>query len=275
MKRGVTISAVMHLVLLVLVIFGLPLFFDPKPLIEPTAITVELLPISEVSNVKPQVKTQPKKTPPKPTPVKPVEKEKVKPQPPTKQEKNPEPVVPKPEPVVAPEKPKEDKPKKEPEKPKEPEKEKPKKDDEEDLDAILKSVEKTAQDTKPDKSESEAAENDAKDDNYDPTMPLSIAERDMIRGQISKCWTPPMGAKDAEGLAALLRVTFEKDGSLIEVYLHKSQQGRYNSDSFFRAAADSAMRAVRACTPLKGMSQDKYGSWKDVELNFDPRDALY
>ncbi len=49
---------------------------------------------------------------------------------------------------------------------------------------------------------------------------------------------------------------------------------RYNSDSFFRAAADSALRAVHECSPLKNLPPEKYDTWHYMELNFDPKDML-
>jgi hypothetical protein len=52
-------------------------------------------------------------------------------------------------------------------------------------------------------------------------------------------------------------------------------QVRMATDSFFRAAAESAMRALRhpLCTPLQ-LPLDKYDQWKTIRFNFDPRDVL-
>ena len=51
--------------------------------------------------------------------------------------------------------------------------------------------------------------------------------------------------------------------------------GRYNRDSAFRAAADSALRALRnpRCSPLK-LPPEKYDQWKTIVINFDPQDML-
>ena len=38
--------------------------------------------------------------------------------------------------------------------------------------------------------------------------------------------------------------------------------------------SDSALRAVHKCSPLKNLPIDKYGSWRAMELNFDPQDLL-
>jgi hypothetical protein len=52
-------------------------------------------------------------------------------------------------------------------------------------------------------------------------------------------------------------------------------KSRYASDSFFRAAADSAVRAVRnpQCSPLE-LPEGKYDQWKRIDFTFDPRDML-
>ena len=44
---------------------------------------------------------------------------------------------------------------------------------------------------------------------------------------------------------------------------------------FFRAAADSARRAVQECSPLKNLSPEKYQTWRDMEMTFNPKDMLF
>ena len=109
---------------------------------------------------------------------------------------------------------------------------------------------------------------------YDDSMPLSITEKDMIRSQFIPCWTMPAGAKDAHTLAARVKLKLQADGTVIEATIAPDQQGRYNSDMFFRAAADSAIRAAHKCSPIKNLPADKYNSWKEMELNFDPSELI-
>lgn len=282
MTRGLLVSLMLHSLTFLLVVFGLPNLFQREILEEPQAISVEVLDVADITNVPNRMPTSQKpvkKAPPKPPEAKPI----IKPQPPVKKEAPPP--IPEPEPVISPtppqakpkpkpkaekkpEPPKKNEPKPAEKKPEEPE-------DELDLDAILKAVKDTAQKQEPAPA-SEASDATSKSDSaYIDSLPLTMSERDAIRNQIAKCWSPPIGAKDAHNLAAELRVTYEQDGSLINVYLSKTQQARYHSDPFFRSAVDSAMRAVRACQPLENMPPDKYQRWKDVELTFDPRDLLY
>lgn len=275
-KKSLTYSAIMHVVLFLFVVFGLPSLFDRTRDLEEQAITAEILPISTVSNVRPSA--QPKPEEQQPTPPKPVSQPKpAKPTPPP-----PKPVeVQKPEPKAEPlpkpkEKPKaQEKPKEEPkEKPKAQEKPKEKPKEAPTLDQILKDIKAKADQQQP--KQAQAVENPSDKPAkgpFNPTMPLSLSEKDAIRQQIQRHWNIPAGAKDAMNLVVLLNIKLNRDGTVRSVDV--VDKGRYGSDSFFRAAADSAMRAVRQASPLQGLSQEKFDSWEELELNFDPKEMLY
>ena len=138
---------------------------------------------------------------------------------------------------------------------------------------MLKSVAKTAREYEEAKP-TEDSSSRAVSSNYDSSQPLTLSERDLIRNQLKKCWNVPAGARNAHELIVLLRVKLNPDASLISVEL-AANEGRYRADSFFRAAADSAIRAVQRCTPIRGLPQDKYTRWKDMELTFDPKEMLF
>lgn len=274
-KKSFTYSAIMHAVVFLLIVFGLPSLFDRQLEPEEQAITAEILPISTVSNVRPSAppKPQPQQTPPKP--VSPPKQEKPAPTPPKPEEKKPEP---KPEPLPTPkEKPKvQEKPKEEPkEKPKEQAKPKEKPKEAPTLDQILKDIKAKAE-QQPQPKTLQAVDNPSEKPAtgpFNPTMPLSLSEKDAIRQQIQRNWNIPAGAKDAMNLVVLLNIKLNRDGTVRSVDV--VDRGRYGSDSFYRAAADSAVRAVRKSSPLLGLSQEKYASWEELELNFDPKEMLY
>ncbi|OYW12914.1 MAG: hypothetical protein B7X02_03195, partial [Rhodospirillales bacterium 12-54-5] len=129
--------------------------------------------------------------------------------------------------------------------------------------------------TKPTTDATTTPENKTKSDApYDPTLPLSLSEKDAIRGQFIPCWRMPIGSKDPQSLAARVHITLQADGTVVTAELVSDQLNRYSADPFFRAAADAALRAVHNCSPLKNLPPDKYNSWKDIELNFNPADLL-
>jgi len=259
-RKGRKYSAVLHLLVLLLLIFGLPNFMMPRPPAEPMAVTVEILPISEMSNVKPSAqqpqeqKPEESKTIPKEAP--PVQVADDTPPPPPSEAS----ILPKPTPA-----------------PTQAPKPKPKPKPKDDLAAVLKAVKETAQKEKA-KVKTELADdnvNQSRSTHYDPGLPMSMSEIDAIRSQIAKCWNVPSGARNAQDLVVMLRLQLAPDGSLLKVELARESESRYGSDSFFRAAADSARRAVQECSPLKNLPADKYATWRDMEMTFDPKEMLF
>ncbi len=262
MERGIYYSAGLHLAMLFLAWFGLPHLFDRDLEPEPVVITLEQLPIKDITNVKPSEKkpaVDKQKKPSKTTkPAPPVKKKVEKPEPKKEAVKIPDKEKPKPK-----------------EKEKEPDKKKPK--EKEDLDAILKSVREAAQSEDKDKKKEKdsAPEKASTSEKYDPTIPLSITEKDAIISQFRRCWRMPAGARGDYDLRVIVHVKLNPDGSVLSSKLDNSHRSRYGNDTFFRAAADSARRAVQMCSPIQGLSPDKYNAWKDMELTFDPKDLLY
>lgn len=264
-RKGFILSATFHALIFLFAIVGLPSLLNPPP-DEPMAIVVDILPISEMTNVKPAEPQPEAKKPEEPK----EDKQSKKPQPPVKTTEAPPPP---PEKLST-------KKEKEPDKKKEEKKPEDKKDDkktkpkEDDLAAVLKAVRETAQKQKEAEKGGEKSSK-AQSEQYNPSLPLSMTEMDVIRSQIAKCWNVPAGAKDAQDLRVVLKIQLNQDGSLIKVELASESKDRYGSDSFFRAAADSAMRAVRQCSPLQNLPAEKYQTWRDMELTFDPKEMLF
>ncbi len=97
-------------------------------------------------------------------------------------------------------------------------------------------------------------------------MTMSVNEIDALRAKIAQCWSPPPGGLGADQIAVKIRLQLNADGTLIG-YPTLANSG---SSPFFQAAADSAVRAVYQCQPYT-LPTDKYSLWRDMILNFDPR----
>jgi hypothetical protein len=102
---------------------------------------------------------------------------------------------------------------------------------------------------------------------------LTAAQQDLIIQQIERCWDVPAGARDAKDLVIEIKAVVDLDGTVRQAAVVDS--GRYASDPFFRAAADSAKRAVLnpRCLPLP-VPRDKYEAWHNLDLFFNPKDLL-
>lgn len=100
---------------------------------------------------------------------------------------------------------------------------------------------------------------------------LTVNEIDAFRAQMRRCWSPPSGARGAENLIINVRLSLSPEGAILAgpVVVNRGQLG----DPFFRAAAESVLRAIRRCQPFT-MPVEKYASWRDIELTFDPSRML-
>jgi outer membrane biosynthesis protein TonB len=100
---------------------------------------------------------------------------------------------------------------------------------------------------------------------------LTLNEVDAFRAQMRRCWSPPAGAREAENLVVLVRLSLTPAGMISAgpVVANRRQLG----DPFFRAAAESVLRAILRCQPFS-MPVEKYQAWRNIELTFDPRRML-
>jgi len=291
MRDALVYSVLSHAVIMVIGYFGLP-YIQREAVLTDTPIMVEIVNVSELTNApppKPEKKPPPKaeKKPPLP-PKKPSQTAAPPPPPPAK---DPEvaalPAEPKPKAKPKPKPKPEAKPKPKPirklakAKPRR----KPKPPDA--FTSVLRTVEKLKnrpppkekkkEDKKPEKKETfeqqVAQALMSRTARHDLSRSLAISEIDLVRQQIRKCWSVPAGAKEAEDLSIEIKVAMNPDGTVRQARI--LDQNRLQSDPFFRAAAESAKRAVLNphCNPLK-LPPEKYQQWKNMILIFDPRDMF-
>ncbi len=95
---------------------------------------------------------------------------------------------------------------------------------------------------------------------------MSISELDLLRAQISRCWSPPIGVLGAEELAVRVRISLNRNGSLAQPPATISQ----GSGRPFVAASEAAKRAVIRCQPYN-LPAEKYETWREIHITFDPR----
>ena len=153
-----------------------------------------------------------------------------------------------------------------------------KKKEEKRLDSILKSIEKIKSQRKVEEETEEKDDEklvDKKEEDLKELSlgdKLSISEKDAIRRQFYRCWIVPAGAKNLKDLFVSIKIKLDKEGNVI--YSKLINDNKLN-ESFFRAAAESALRAVNhpECKKLK-VPEKKYATWKEIILDFDPSQSI-
>lgn len=280
---GLIISVGLHIALILLVMFGLPIFWQKEPL--PEVIGIQLAQMSDITaapkaqKVAPQVKKgadAPKpveqKQPPKPdTPPPPVEKQATTPPPPAPTPPQPESKPaepPKPEQAeVIPDKTKQPEKKPEEKKPEPPKPEqkkvdkkpddKPKKDTaDQSLDSLLQNVlkDQPAPDTKADKTKKATQAqpldaSEAPEASQFSEIPLTASETDGIAAQVRSNWNigSLAGAPDFDKMVVTIHVSLQPDGTITDVKVDNDQPG----NPYFKQAMESARRALLITHQLK------------------------
>jgi colicin import membrane protein len=91
----------------------------------------------------------------------------------------------------------------------------------------------------------------------------------IIRSCVQSRWNVMGGGEGAQHTVVKLRLRFNADGTLAAPPVVMNPQ----STPSFLAVSDSAIRAAQACEPYS-LPPAKYEIWKDIVLNFDPRDMF-
>ena len=102
---------------------------------------------------------------------------------------------------------------------------------------------------------------------------LTLSEEDALRAQIFGCWTVPLGQPLDEDLLVRIKLEIKKDGNIIKSEILDHERMNRPGQKFYKILAESALRAVRICQPLR-VPQTGYEKWKNIQLNFNPTEML-
>jgi len=267
LNRNVFISFGLHSLLVIITAMSLP-FLSKKPIDLPPIISVELIQITDKTNIPfaPKAKKIIEK-------VKEKEKKLVSEQAPPKIVKKEKPdVVPLPEKKI--EKVKEIKDKKQNPKKVETKVKQVSEFEKKDLfdsDSIAALI---------DKSKVESAETNKKLDKITQEQDksidyggLSLSEEDALKAQIFSCWSIPLGLPYNENLLVRIKLQLKPDGSIIRSEILDHARMNKPGQGFYKVLAESALRAIKLCQPLRVPSAG-YERWKELQLNFDAREML-
>ena len=102
---------------------------------------------------------------------------------------------------------------------------------------------------------------------------LTLSQEDALRAQIFGCWSVPLGLPYDENLLVRIKLQLKKDGTIMKSEILDHQRMNKPGQKFYKVLAESALRAVRLCQPLK-VPPTGYDKWKNLQLNFNPTEML-
>ena len=102
---------------------------------------------------------------------------------------------------------------------------------------------------------------------------LTLSEEDALKAQIFGCWSLPLGLPYQENLLVRIKLRLKPDGTVLRSEILDHALMNKPGQGFYKVLAESALRAVRICQPLR-VPPTGYDRWKDLQLNFDANEML-
>ena len=131
-----------------------------------------------------------------------------------------------------------------------------------------------------DKSKEEYAETSKKNDKITQSQDknvdisrLTLSEEDALKAQIFGCWSIPLGLPYNENLLVRIKLDLKPDGTVIKSEILDHARMNKPGQGFYKVLAESALRAIKLCQPLRVPTKG-YERWKTLQLNFDAREML-
>ena len=97
------------------------------------------------------------------------------------------------------------------------------------------------------------------------SVEISQTEIDKLKNHIGKCWEMSIGAGEVKTRIPL-KISANADGTINSIEI--VDNSLYTKDTFYRATADSARRAVLDCSPLP-IPKNKSEAFRNFILDFD------
>jgi outer membrane biosynthesis protein TonB len=248
---GIALSLLLHAALIGATYFTWSRMLDTTP--ESHAVPVDLITVTEKTNV--QAMAPP--PPPEPPKIEPQQQAAPEPPMPQLQDVEPAPEPPMPDIKIKPE------PKKVVDTPKPPE-QPPKKQNAQDFAALLNKL------TAAPKTPPNAKVGPRVVQGIGAANAMTADLADALKSQIYQCWSPPVGAPNANDLVVDFDVAMNPDGSIARA----ASDAMSAANPYTRAAAEAARRAIYQCQPYR-LPQDRYSQWREINpLRFDPRQMM-
>jgi len=272
MRFGVFASILFHLAIVGVAFLSLPANWRPDVEAEPY-IPLELIAEAELDLTTSVPAARPEPEPveeePEPDLPEPVVEEEVEPEPVASEpEPEPEPVEPEPEPEPDPE-PEEETPPPQPE----PEPER----NDLDLDALSRLVDLEKENEQAETPVETPSETVVEADRARRAIGagdrLTASDEAKMRAAVERCWNAAaiIGAPEPENLVVTLEFELNRDGSLTAApRVSNALQINLSGNRFWKVAEREAISAVVKCAPYDFLPSDRYDTWKEFKLNFDP-----
>ena len=103
---------------------------------------------------------------------------------------------------------------------------------------------------------------------------LSVTTEYAVRHQIYTCWSVPTGLPYSEDLLVTVKLNLEKNGIVKNFEMLDHVRMNTPGEGAFYQIAQSVIRAIRLCNPIKNLPPTSYEKWKTMILRFNPVEMM-
>tara|TARA_Y100001970_G_scaffold166463_1_gene203614 strand:- start:6264 stop:7331 length:1068 start_codon:yes stop_codon:yes gene_type:complete len=103
---------------------------------------------------------------------------------------------------------------------------------------------------------------------------LSVTTEYAVRHQIYTCWSVPTGLPYSEDLLVTVKLNLEKNGIVKNFEMLDHVRMNTPGERAFYQIAQSVIRAIRLCNPIKNLPSTSYEKWKTMILRFNPVEMM-
>ena len=103
---------------------------------------------------------------------------------------------------------------------------------------------------------------------------LSVTTEYAVRHQIYTCWSVPTGLPYSEDLLVTVKLNLEKNGIVKNFEMLDHVRMNTPGEGAFYQIAQSVIRAIRLCNPIKNLPTTSYEKWKTMILRFNPTEMM-
>ncbi len=103
---------------------------------------------------------------------------------------------------------------------------------------------------------------------------LSVTTEYAVKHQIYTCWSVPTGLPYSEDLLVTVKLNLEKNGIVKNFEMLDHVRMNTPGEGTFYQIAQSVIRAIRLCNPIKNLPTTSYEKWKTMILRFNPIEMM-
>ena len=92
---------------------------------------------------------------------------------------------------------------------------------------------------------------------------LTLNQEDALKAQIFGCWSLPLGLPYQKNLLVRIKLRLRQDGTVLRSEILDHARMNLPGQGFYKVLAESALRAIRICQPLR-VPPTGYEKWKEV-----------